>query len=1006
MRRMLLAMMVVGAATTVWADSGGSEELRILSFPIGLIAGEVPVDVDLGPSRAPADLYLDGTKVCALSAASTRCMVDLGEDLHVHLLELVRRNPDGGAAERAARWVNRPGQEAEAAILLARRSADGICGGRLVFSHPAKQTPVKVSAEDNGRGLLIGDDGRSFRYPCPDTGVPHLITASAVFADGARAEAVTLAGGFGSSTDAGLASVALVDDGASGRDCGALAASLGPQVTSAGDTGFEVVFVLDPRARFRKLADSGRDTMMAGGRRFGSPHPTWRRAFATLHSSAGLWYVRPDAILSRVNGFGQGRERWLDELFAIGAQGIDGDLRIADAVAASGLVAAAGPTRRAVVLILGSGGRDDVSTFTPAQARSYLAEVGVPLVVLRNGKRSDDGWPDGLPVRNMAFLAAALEDLRASLDRQCIMWLPNDLEPQTVAGMLPSDVMIAGRGIGHGTGSEEVWQRAELAAASDVADQREGGWAARGEVEVTASTVLVEATDLKGHPVTDLVAGDLTVTEDGDQAVVLGLERVEDDRQTQATEKAPEMPGAVTSPTDQPSPIVPVTVYADRRLGGSATVSAALEKLEARADWLVSLGPVDLVVAGDDVGTAFEGVRDADELRSALATAAQTAAGRPAVNLIRNRFIRDVRRLPTRSGSGIAGVAAGRMNVLVAARSAIAEESAAITQTLERLHRWAGEKAAKGPRLLLLIGTAFDEDPLDFYLPIVKSLEPMNESRARDEFRDPERAEMVANVGRDLAAAGWTVMPVAASTLNVGTSSMAAETTGSHKFAEFMSSSADPADMMLNEGWLQVDPVAAQEHVARASGGTVALGTAGIDSLVERSAGWYRLAYQVDRIPDGLAHELAISSSRSDVEVRCTRVLASGTSEDRARSRLLRLIEGEELGGGLDVTLGLSTPVAEDDGSQHLDVVVKVDFTPLRGLAIDGSDRQLRVSMAVDSGEDIPFVTHIPQSVASSVDRWEFSFPLVSAAGKLRVVVTVEDLATGLWGAAMQEVPG
>ena len=204
MRRIAVAIIIVGAATIVWANSGGSEELRILSFPIGLIAGEVPVEVDLGPSRTSADLYLDGRQVCSISAAAVRCMVDLGEDLHVHLLELVRRKPGGGVAERAFRWVNRPGLEAEASILLAPRTDDGICGGRLVFSHPTKQTPVAVSAEENGRGLLIGDDGRTFRYPCPDAGVPHLITASAVYPDGARAEAVTLAGGFGGSTDASL----------------------------------------------------------------------------------------------------------------------------------------------------------------------------------------------------------------------------------------------------------------------------------------------------------------------------------------------------------------------------------------------------------------------------------------------------------------------------------------------------------------------------------------------------------------------------------------------------------------------------------------------------------------------------------------------------------------------------------------------------------------------------------------------------------------------------------
>jgi len=106
---------------------------------------------------------------------------------------------------------------------------------------------------------------------------------------------------------------------------------------------------------------------------------------------------------------------------------------------------------------------------------------------------------------------------------------------------------------------------------------------------------------------------------------------------------------------------------------------------------------------------------------------------------------------------------------------------------------------------------------------------------------------------------------------------MAAEYSGNNKFQGFMSSSLDAADLTLNEGWLQVDPVAAQKDIARASGGTVALGTSGIDSLVTRSSGWYRLIYQVDRARDGVTHDLAISSSRSGVEVRSTRVLGSAS---------------------------------------------------------------------------------------------------------------------------------
>lgn len=106
-----LVVAIVAVAVTVTAGPNG--DLRILTFPVGLVVGEQPIDVDLGISGKSAELYLDGDKVCSLSLSNARCLVDLGEEPRVHLLELVRRNGIGQIEARTHRWINRPGQESE-----------------------------------------------------------------------------------------------------------------------------------------------------------------------------------------------------------------------------------------------------------------------------------------------------------------------------------------------------------------------------------------------------------------------------------------------------------------------------------------------------------------------------------------------------------------------------------------------------------------------------------------------------------------------------------------------------------------------------------------------------------------------------------------------------------------------------------------------------------------------------------------------------------------------------
>jgi len=190
------------------------------------------------------------------------------------------------------------------------------------------------------------------------------------------------------------------------------------------------------------------------------PKSSWKRADSALIDADKLWFVLPDDNLQRANGFGQGKMNWLQMLFNFGSVKLRGRPRIADAVTASGLVAAAGPRRRAVILILGNHPERDGSDFSAAEAQAYLAEVGVPLHVLRNGKLRDDGWPEGVPIHTMEAMADALEAVRAGLDAQCVVWFPGEMRPDEIASALPEGVALAGRRDNAPRDVGAVWRRA------------------------------------------------------------------------------------------------------------------------------------------------------------------------------------------------------------------------------------------------------------------------------------------------------------------------------------------------------------------------------------------------------------------------------------------------------------------------------------------------------------------------------------------------------------------
>ena len=176
---------------------------------------------------------------------------------------------------------------------------------------------------------------------------------------------------------------------------------------------------------------------------------------------------------------------------------------------------------------------------------------------------------------------------------------------------------------------------------------------ARERVEVTAVSVLVRTRDEKNSPVTDLSAGDLAVTEDGRSVPVLAVEP---------------LPQLRTEPGDAPEPlvgksdgtlpnkkIVPVAVYVERQLAGSADMTPGLNALAERAEWLTSLGPVDIVVADQGIEPYVESSSDPAIVSNALHELAALPSTDHAIERIRKDYVRFVREYPDRARATDAG---------------------------------------------------------------------------------------------------------------------------------------------------------------------------------------------------------------------------------------------------------------------------------------------------------------------------------------------------------------
>lgn len=433
--------------------------MEIVSYPVGLLIGLLPVLVDVGDSRAPARLLLDGRQSCTVTAEAPACTVDLGPNPALHLLELVRTDLTGRVVERAARWINRPGVEAE---LRASGDCDEktkSCEFLLTWAHPSKLDPTEVSVALDGvtvsRGL-----SRTVRVGFPSDATPQLVTANATFPDGRRATFTRMLGNaYSERSEASLEAVLItVDD--SNADDGNTATSLlraGWALRTLERGSPVITFVVTPHA-LDGIPDlgaaAGRDPNLFTNPLRGADEVRLVVADDKM-ASVDLWGAVFVRNLTRIEvgadfnslaaAATEKEGHWIRRLIrATHGGGSAKRARTADTVAAVGYDLGGSSRRRMLVLIAGPDGEDD-SAFSPTQAQAYLAAVGVPLVVWRIGAGAAKGWPAGPVLRGGKDCAAQLATLRKDIDQQRVAWIRGRGDSRDFQPTLPPGVTMAGR---------------------------------------------------------------------------------------------------------------------------------------------------------------------------------------------------------------------------------------------------------------------------------------------------------------------------------------------------------------------------------------------------------------------------------------------------------------------------------------------------------------------------------------------------------------------------------
>jgi hypothetical protein len=425
--------------------------VSFVTILLGVVVGVVQINLMAGAEVAAIELQLDGTRVAAAVEPPWKFSTDFGPEPLPRELVAIAYDAQRREIGRTTQWVNVPRPAAELELAM-------ISGGnrpvmRIAWESIRGRKPTSVRASLDGVGLEVSDP-EAIRLPAVDLTKVHFFRAEATFPEiGSVSRELVFGGHFAEQTESALTALPVLLDGVEKIEPGSLRVTAGGEemaVVTVEKGEADLVVIVDPLALQK----------MPGMPTHGSSHRLPAALDRTLTPAGERQHIRLlSPIAQHDPGQGSGGGYRLFPSTAPdaprGAGGLlwylmrgrmpaAGTVRMSDAAAVAGLMAAERGRRRAVVLI--SGGSTDHPSYPPAAVRSYLQALRVPLFVWSVGEPSPEllrEWGSVELVSNRKQLQEAWEKVQRNLEDQRVVWLagkqlPQSLEvaagPVTVAG--------------------------------------------------------------------------------------------------------------------------------------------------------------------------------------------------------------------------------------------------------------------------------------------------------------------------------------------------------------------------------------------------------------------------------------------------------------------------------------------------------------------------------------------------------------------------------------------
>lgn len=412
--------------------------LTFLTLLLGIVSGPHAIALNAPPGTASIELLLDGEPVEYRTAPPWEFRVDFGSAPAPHHLDAIARDTRGAEIGRARQRVNFPRPAAEAALALLPGKGGTGRVARLAWESTVGSRPERVTVSFDGKPLAAPDPERIELPPFVPEQL-HLLRAVADFPTGVSATAETTFGGRArDETEKELTAFPVLAPGGGlpapeTMDGWFLArgAPLRVVATEEDDPSIVVVLDADGQSAFRRMRGV-RVMFDATGKLRGEAsvrtllaYPNFTVGSQTTHEVFPRSYPAPT---------GRGLQSVLADAFVASAWDGRACPRLADAVVAAALTAAEYSHPRAVVLVLT--GNPDASFRSARDARAYLSDLGVPLVVWLAGTAAPAAaldWGGGEDVHTRSELRTAVKALEAALDEQRIVWVEGAHLPQSIA---------------------------------------------------------------------------------------------------------------------------------------------------------------------------------------------------------------------------------------------------------------------------------------------------------------------------------------------------------------------------------------------------------------------------------------------------------------------------------------------------------------------------------------------------------------------------------------------